>query len=81
MQTATHKERPIAFSADMVLATLENRKTQTRKPVVGRWLPIVEESLRVNGKWVQETLDYKLTTPFGRIGDHLWVIGVKLCSR
>lgn len=67
------RERPILMSAPMVRAILDGRKTQTRRIVTGRWLPIVDECLRVNGKWVFDTVDYELTTPYGRPGDSLWV--------
>jgi hypothetical protein len=67
------KERPIIFSGPMVRAILDGMKTQTRRVVKGKWLPLVEEVLRVNGQWVFETMDYDLTTPFGKPGDRLWV--------
>lgn len=67
------KEKSIIFNAEMVRAILDGRKTQTRRVVKGNWLPLVEEVLRVNGKWVFETIDYDLTTPFGEVGDRLWV--------
>lgn len=67
------KERPILFSGPMVRAILAGKKTQTRRIVKPRWLPIVEECLRVNGKWVFTTLGYDLTTPYGEPGDRLWV--------
>jgi len=57
----------------MVQAVLEGRKSQTRRVVKGKWPPLVEEVLRVNGKWVWDTLDYELTTPYGQLGDRLWV--------
>lgn len=67
------KERPILFSGPMVRAILDGQKTQTRRVINEKWLPIVEECLRVNGKWVWSTLDYDLTTPYGQPGDRLWV--------
>lgn len=67
------KERPILFSGPMVRAILSGAKTQTRRVVKGSWLPIVEEVLRVNGKWVFDTFEYDLTTPYGQPGDRLWV--------
>lgn len=67
------KERPILFSAPMVRAILDGRKTQTRRVVKPGWLPIVEEMMRVNGKWVWTTFEYDMTTPYGEPGDRLWV--------
>ena len=67
------KERPILFNSEMVRAVLDGRKTQTRRVVKGNWLPIVEACMRVNGKWVWHTMEYDLMTPFGEIGDRLWV--------
>jgi len=67
------KERPILFSGEMVRAILDGRKTQTRRIVKPGWIPLVEEVLRVNGKWVFDVLEGELKSPFGRPGDHLWV--------
>lgn len=67
------KERPILFSAPMVRAILDGRKTQTRRVVKGRWLSLVERVLEINGEWVWDTIEYELTTPFGRPDDRLWV--------
>ncbi len=66
-------DSPILFSAPMVRAILDGRKTKTRRVVKGRWIPIVEQVLEVNGKWVWDTLEYELKTPYGRPGDRLWV--------
>ena len=69
------KERPILFSAPMVRAILEDRKTQTRRVVHWPWKrwPKADEldnlgdmeSLWVRGK--------KITCPYGQPGDRLWV--------
>lgn len=67
------KEKPILFSGEMVKAILEGRKTQTRRIIKPRYLPVVEECLRVNGKWVFDTFDYDLGAISGRPGDRLWV--------
>jgi hypothetical protein len=67
------KERPILFSGPMVQAILDGQKTQTRRVVNEKWLPIIEECLRVNGKWAWSTIDHDLTTPYGQVGDRLWV--------
>jgi hypothetical protein len=67
------KEHGILMQGESVLGILEGRKSHTRRVIKGKWLPLVEEVLRVNGKWVFDTLDYELTTPYGQPGDKLWV--------
>lgn len=74
------KEHPILFSAPMVRAILEGSKTQTRRVVNARWLPVVEKVLAANGEWVFSTLDYDLTTPYGEPGDRLWVRETWYCD-
>lgn len=66
-------EHPIIFSTPMVQSILRNEKSQTRRIVKGHYLPVVQECLRVNGKWVFSTMEYDLTTPYGEPGDRLWV--------
>jgi len=57
----------------MVRAILAGRKTQTRRIIKPDWLTLVEECLRINGKWVWHAMACDLTMPFGVPGDHLWV--------
>jgi hypothetical protein len=59
----------------MVRAILDGRKSQTRRIVKLRVVPIVEECFRVNGKWCNHTFDYDLVNlcPYGVPGDRLWV--------
>ena len=67
------KSYPRLFNGAMMCALLAGRKSQTRQPVVGNWLPIVEEVMRANGHWTFSTLGYDLTTPFGGPGDEIWI--------
>ena len=64
------KERPILFSAPMVLALLEERKTNTRRVAKlnagGR--------VQLGGKqWHIEDPEAILACPYGQVGDRLWV--------
>lgn len=66
------KERPILFSAPMVRAILEGRKTQTRRVVKIQPCVIDGEFMHhvAGSKW-ESGKPYRC--PHGRVGDQLWV--------
>jgi len=81
------KERPILFNAEMVKAILYGRKTQTRRVVKPMFGPRIDIEDIGEGKWqisgdaptnyggeVQMN-DWStvINSPFGTIGDRLWV--------
>jgi hypothetical protein len=74
------KERPILFSAAMVQAILDGRKTQTRRVVKPQ--PEISEHGNLKGEWLLRPLDGLLLPklqdiaihcPYGQPGDRLWV--------
>jgi len=73
------KERPILFSAEMMRAILDGRKTQTRRPVKPQPDPKrIKEPVNVDGQWCWRngwdgSLDGKFDCPYGVPGDRLWV--------
>lgn len=75
------KERPIIFSADMVRAILEGRKTQTRR-VIKRdpgFINYAKEQTVLKGMWHPTSPSGKIglvrpeKCPYGQPGDRLWV--------
>ena len=79
------KERPILFSAPMVRAILENKKTQTRRIVkLPRWRDSFVMLDHGNGWWPYQSDDgetalcddgceHPYSSPYGQAGDRLWV--------
>lgn len=68
------KERPILFSAPMVRAILNGRKTQTRR-VVKEWNPGNDPAKAVPAdlEYLPDFTSYRATCPYGALGDRLWV--------
>lgn len=64
------EERPILFSGEMPRATLEKRKTQTRRVVKFNLSGRVE---RAGRQWHIDDPSAVLACPYGQIGDRLWV--------
>lgn len=79
------KERPILFSAPMVRAILEGRKTQTRRvlkhqPIRCTEMPVLlfpqtkDEAIEQTGYiWPNAKDQIALLCPYGKPGDQLWV--------
>ena len=79
------KERPILFSAPMVRAILEGRKTVTRRPVKATKAHANGFMMLDHGKgWRpynafgdfasdHEGMEYPIACPYGKLGDRLWV--------
>lgn len=68
------RERPILFSAPMVQAVLNGRKTQTRRIV--KFIPALGEPDQwcVTAEGQSSTIgDYRRFCPYGKPGDRLWV--------
>jgi hypothetical protein len=71
------KERPIPFSAPMVLAMLAGTKTQTRRVMkLKPWHQIEERDDGSPWPWMYDNdrdADHWLQCPYGKPGDQLWV--------
>jgi hypothetical protein len=66
------KERPILFSAPMVRAILEGRKTQTRR-VAKQTANGHLKQLGGHRRWHPADPEARLASPYGQPGDRLWV--------
>ena len=66
------KERPIIFSAPMVRAILEGRKTQTRRVVKPQPDYVVKDAYFTKGLDVPRRGN-DIKCPYGQPGDRLWV--------
>lgn len=86
------KERPILFSAPMVRAILEGRKTVTRRPVKATkahadgfimfdhgngWRPY---NMFGDSEVDSEGMEYPIPCPYGQPGDRLWVRETWYCD-
>jgi hypothetical protein len=72
------RERPILFSAEMVRAILEGRKTQTRRvikpqPPHWRWNDYRWDDECINVATDDDKSGYYVKCPYGFLGDRLWV--------
>lgn len=86
------KERPILFSAPMVRAILEGRKTVTRRPVKAIKAHADGFMMLDHGKgwWPynafgdfasdHEGMEYPIACPYGKPGDRLWVRETWYCD-
>lgn len=75
------KERPIIFNSEMIRAILEDRKTQTRRPIKGNPINVVQFIGRDNKPTddygfcqnYKRVINKHIKCPFGQVGDRLWV--------
>jgi hypothetical protein len=77
------KEHPILFNGDMIRAILEERKTQTRRPIKN--LPEctildIKREPNFQDPLMPEWLLKKIKCPFGQPGDRLWVRETFFCN-
>ncbi|EAM8300652.1 hypothetical protein R212_24820 [Salmonella enterica] len=87
------KERGMIFNGEMVRAILDDRKTQTRRPIKWKQTRFTEIGEREDGsKWpwsedAERACDFWHPCPFGAVEDRIWVretfgdCGVRLVYR
>ncbi|MBC4753467.1 ASCH domain-containing protein [Klebsiella variicola] len=72
-------ERGMIFNGEMVRAILDDRKTQTRRPIKWKQTRFTEIGEREDGSkwpWSEDTehaCDFWHPCPFGAVGDRIWV--------
>lgn len=72
-------ERGMIFNGEMVRAILDDRKTQTRRPIKWKQTRFTEIGEREDGsKWpwsedAEHACDFWHPCPFGAVGDRIWV--------
>lgn len=78
--TTAVKERPILMNAEMVRATLDGRKTQTRRVIKNAYFDVVDgydKSGELWNSWVDPgsgaLQTHPIACPYGVPGDELWV--------
>jgi hypothetical protein len=65
-------EKPILFSGEMVRAIIDGRKTKTRRVCKHQhWSFSETHDVNVNG--IVNKVDRSVSSPFGGVGDKLWV--------
>lgn len=73
------RERGMIFNSEMVLAILDGRKTQTRRPLKWKQTRFTEIGEHEDGsKWpwsedAEHACDFWHPCPFGDVGDRIWV--------
>ena len=67
------REHPILFSAPMVRAILDGRKTQTRRVIKQQPHRTTTAAQHVDSNWWEWRRGGRFRCPYGQLGDRLWV--------